>query len=143
VPTEPRSAKALLQSSAALRQLGRRLAEQRLLLDEVRLQLPADLAERCRAAVLGPAGLTLYTDSPAWASRLRYLTPKLAERLPQGRRDVRVRVLAIPAQKARETRPRKVRRLSEEDRRTLLEVADACSEPRLSAALRRLAQVKT
>mgnify|MGYP003574253172 CR=1 FL=1 len=142
MPREPRSVKLLLQSSAALRQLGNRIAEQQSLLDRIRQQLPSDLAKHCQAAVRDADQLALYTDSPAWASRLRYLGPALTSQLRADRRairKIRVRVLAIGSQGLPSTPVRKAKRLSEENRRMLLEVADGFPEPGLRAALRRLA----
>jgi len=139
---EPRSVKTLLQCSAGLRQLGHRLAEQQSLLERIRRQLPSDLAKHCLAAIGDADQLTLYTDSPAWASRLRYLGPELTSQLRVDRRTIRkirVRVLAISPRELPGPPARKARRLSEENRRMLLEVADGFPEPGLRAALRRLA----
>jgi hypothetical protein len=122
-----------------LRKLGKRVAEQQLLLDQVRLQLPPDLAAHCQAAVRNPGRLAVYADSPAWASRLRYLVPELAERfgIPTGH--IQVRVLAPPLRRHGDTPERKIKRLSERNRRMLIEVAEGCSDLELKAALRRLA----
>lgn len=139
---EPCSMKTLLQTSAVLQQIGKRLAEQQSLLDRVRQQLPADLASHCHAAVPDGDRLTVYTDSPAWASRLRYFGPELESLLRSGRRtlrEVRIRVLAVDSKVSRNSPARKTKRLSEENRRMLIQVAEGLSEPSLRAALRRLA----
>jgi hypothetical protein len=134
--------KTLLKSSAVLQQIGKRLEEHESLLERVRQQLPSDLASHCRAAVPDGDRLTLYVDSPAWASRLRYLVPELESRLRSGRRavrQVRVRVLAVATDALPNLPERKAKRLSEENRRMVLKVAEGLSEPSLRAALRRLA----
>jgi phytoene dehydrogenase-like protein len=134
--------KTLLQSAAVLQQIGKRLAEHQSLLDRVRQQLPSDLASHCLAVVPDGDRITLYTDSPAWASRLRYLAAELESQLRSGKqtvRQVRVRVLAVTFDALATPSPRKAKRLSAENRRMLLNVAEGLSEPSLRAALRRLA----
>lgn len=143
MPKDPRSMSVLLQSSAVLQRIGKRLAEHQSLLDRVRLKLPPELAGHCQAAVPDGNRITLYTDSPAWASRLRYLAAELESELGTGGRtvsQVRVRVLAMPpAETSLKLPEHKAKRLSEENRRLLLKVAEGLSEPTLRAALRRLA----
>lgn len=47
----------------------------------VRAALPAELADRCRGAVVEGDALTLFVDSPSWATRLRFLAPTLLSQL--------------------------------------------------------------
>lgn len=49
--------------------------------DLVRSALPAELASHCRGAVVAADEVTLYVDSPAWATRLRFLAPDLLRQL--------------------------------------------------------------
>jgi hypothetical protein len=43
--------------------------------------LPAELVPHCQVAAIQAGSLTLHTDSPAWAARLRYLGPDILHAL--------------------------------------------------------------
>jgi hypothetical protein len=75
--------------------------------DLVRSALPGDVAEHCLGAVVTADEVTLYVDSPAWATRLRYLAPSLLRQLTAaniGVRHCRIRVLP-PGDRAEPARP--------------------------------------
>jgi hypothetical protein len=93
------------------------------------------------AAVLQGDRLTLFADSPAWGSRLRFMAPRVAGSLrgeAPALRTVKVRVLPGSAPPPR--RPRAPARLSASSARILDEVAGDISDPGLRAALQRLAR---
>lgn len=125
-----------------LRSLLETLGEQQALLTKVRQLLPPNLGEHLRSAQLHRQKLVLHVDSPAWASRLRYLTPallkSLASQLP-GIDGVQVRIQ--PEQGRRRDKPAQHVRLSRHAARHLNETAAALQDPALSAALQRLARL--
>lgn len=73
----PKSVRHLLQDKPTLKRLEREICAQQNLLADVRQCLPADLAPHCSAAQLRDGTLVLHSDSPVWATRLRYLAPQL------------------------------------------------------------------
>lgn len=88
-----------ISSHTTLATLGKRLSTQRVLLEQVRALLPAPLSGQLQAAVLETRTLSLFVDSPVWASRLRYLAPELIRHLK--RQDLivdQVRTRIIPGQ---------------------------------------------
>jgi hypothetical protein len=112
------------------------------LTDELRRHLNPSVAAHCRIANLRSGVLVLQTDSPAWATRLRYHIPMLRETLlDQGLGQIRdVRVKVAPAEKApRSSSPRKAR-LSARTAEVLLHAAEASDDPALRDALARLAR---
>ena len=88
-----------ISSHNALSTLGKRLSSQQVLLAQVRALLPTPLSGQLQAAVLETRTLSLFVDSPVWASRLRYLAPELIRHLK--RQDLivdQVRTRIIPGQ---------------------------------------------
>jgi hypothetical protein len=73
----PKSVRQLLKDKPSLKSLEREIRARGALLDQIRRLLPADLALHCRAAQIREGLLVLHVDSPVWATRLRYLAPKL------------------------------------------------------------------
>ena len=67
----------LLKDWPLLRQIDREISAQSQLLKAIQRHLPADLASHCVAARLVDERLILHTDSPVWASRLRFLSGQL------------------------------------------------------------------
>jgi len=92
----PRSVRHLLQDKPGLQRLEREIRVQQRLLADVRQCLPADLSQHCLSARLREDTLVLHTDSPAWATRLRYLAPQLTSVLvPEypALREVKIRLI--------------------------------------------------
>jgi hypothetical protein len=86
-----------------LQRLERDIRSQKNLLADVRRCLPADLSPHCLHARLRVDTLVLHTDSPVWATRLRYLAPQLASVLAveyPALREVKIRLLVAPADHA-------------------------------------------
>ena len=64
-----------------LRQLDQEALQQRAVLSAVQQHLPLDLADHCRAARFDGQRLVIHTDSPVWASRLRFFSNQLSSLL--------------------------------------------------------------
>lgn len=141
----PECVRNLIQSAPGLYRLVKQVEEHHWLLSQVQNVLPGTLAAHCRAAIWSEDRLTLYADSSAWASRLRYTVPELREwlapRIP-AIREIRVRLfLDGPAYPSSEKlQSAASRRLSAENCRLLVEIANQMGETELGAALRRLAR---
>ncbi len=84
-------------TSKALSQLREKLDERSRLLLQVRAAMPPPMVAFVLSAGLKDHVLTIGTGSAAWASRLRYVTPQLLQRLnddyQMGIEKVRVRVV--------------------------------------------------
>ncbi|QKT03039.1 DUF721 domain-containing protein [Ectothiorhodospiraceae bacterium 2226] len=95
-------------------------------------------AAHCRVGCVRDGTLILYTDSPAWAARLRYCAPAVLARLHTGGEPTvaQVRVKVRPA--ATET-PTQRATLSERAAQILLDASNGLP-PALGDALRRLAR---
>ena len=123
------------------------------LLDHVRLLrhlsavlrevLTGPMTEHCRAANLDGTTLVISADSPAWATKLRYQLSSLLAQL-QAREDLppieRLRVRIQPADQARPAPVARRQILSPEAAEVIAHVADNTTDPKLQAALRRLAR---
>jgi hypothetical protein len=136
-----RSINNLLQTETTLTTLQARSREQSVLLQQVRRLLPSPLDRHCLAAVLQGDRLVLFTDSSAWASRLRYFSRDLVFGLQQQQLTVTktaIRILVANRQKKR--KQRHILRISQENARLLSQTADDISDPTLGAALRRLSR---
>lgn len=139
----PRSLNALLNADDGhirrLLQQSQWLAE---LTDKLRCHLAPSIAAHCRAANLRSGVLVLQTDSPAWATRLRYHIPALRETLrDHGLDQIRaVRVSVVPAEKVPALSPARRARLSASTSSLILQAAEATDDPALRDALTRLAR---
>lgn len=116
---------------------------QRQLLQTIRARLGPPLDAHCLYAALEEGKLTLVTDSPAWASRLRFQTLELTAELSstQGEIEacrVRVQPLAVARRALDVERPRA--RISPATVSLLRQAAEAQGDTELGRALCRLAQ---
>ena len=128
-----------LSTSPTARDLLDQVRNQQDLLARVRSMLQPPLDRHCHAAVLSSGRLLLYTDSPAWSSRLRFFSRQLDARLRQENLavdSIAIRVMIRPRPKLRESRAS--RRLSAANADLLRTLADEIGDPPLSNALRRL-----
>jgi len=131
----------IMRGSGPLEHLRRSARLQQALLERVRTSLPDALAGHCVAAVLQGDRLTLFADSPAWGSRLRFMAPRVAGALRGEGPTVRtVKVRVLPASAPPPPRSRPPARLSASSARILDQVAGDISDPGLRAALERLAR---
>ncbi len=101
--------------------------------------LPEPLRAHCVAEPIRAGTLTLVVDSPAWATRARYLGAELKSRL-EGLQIDAVRVLVRPPLPAAPiASPSRGPRITTGTARLLRQAADAADDPVLSRALRNLA----
>ena len=111
------------------------------LLTLVKQEIPAPLDEHLLAVLLNSRRLVLYTDSPVWCSRLRFLSRSLRDRLlRKGLKLDKVVVRVMIATPPRPARNRSARKLSADNAVLINQVADSISDPLLSSALQRLAR---
>ncbi len=133
----PRAIQHYLQSNNTLQRLAGETAKAKALHQQLIQQLPAELAEHVSAVRQRRQILVIYTDSPAWASRLRYLIPRIRSQLP-GYLEYRIRVQP-PSVDDRTAHQRKARGLNQATADLLAQTAENVSDPGLSRALKRLA----
>lgn len=136
--TIPDKVSSLLNSGEQLSHLGRMLNKQQALLQAVRSQLPSPLEQHCLYARISGKTLIIHTDSPAWNARLRFHGPQLIramQRQAPHLQQLKINIHIDPVHKA--GRHRRVR-LSANSSKQILAAADAISDPKLQAALRRL-----
>ncbi|MCP3670007.1 MAG: DUF721 domain-containing protein [Gammaproteobacteria bacterium] len=103
--------------------------------------LPSPLNDHCLSLVTKPRQLILYTDSPAWASKLRYFSRELITLLRNKQIDINkisVKIIMDNRRIVAKHRVREARLLSTENANLLSRVADHTPDPGLQAALRRL-----
>jgi hypothetical protein len=116
---------------------------QRQLLQTIRARLTPPLDAHCLYATLEEGKLTLVTDSPAWASRLRFQAPELTANLGSIQGEiaacqVRVQPLAVARRAPDVARPRA--RISPATASLLRQAGEAQGDTELGRALCRLAQ---
>lgn len=107
--------------------------------------LPSPLKEHCRVLSVRGAALVLAADSPVWAARLRFHSPRLVKQMDHIQtvklRTVQVRVRPVdkaPAAVKRQNKPY----LSAGNSLALEQTARGVTDPGLKAALLRLARRK-
>ncbi|MEJ2425934.1 MAG: DciA family protein [Candidatus Thiodiazotropha sp.] len=132
----------VLNKRSHLRKLGQRLAENAELLERVRSCLPPPLDQQVRAAVMHNGYLTLFTESPVWASRLRYIAPQLQRNLmgkgvPTTRVQVRITHESVAPKRVR---VRRLEAMSEQSSESLRLTAESLSDRDLKQALLRLSR---
>ena len=70
-----------LFSGAVLRAVVEQVEQHGMILRYVREALPIALAEHCKDCLTDGGRLVIFTDSPAWASQLRFYAPAIRTRL--------------------------------------------------------------
>jgi len=137
--SSPRPLTNILTHCTAIRRLQRRADEQARLLEKVRSLLPPPVDSHCVCADLTENGLVLVADAPVWATRLRFLVPRVAESLPglPAKTPVHVKVLPTEGLPKRPRDDRKLQ-LSARNAGLLRQLAQDILDPELSRALKRL-----
>ena len=134
-----RSVADILDAPSAIASLLRKNRQHAALLGAVRRRLPAFLAAHCLACINSGGLLVVFTDSPVWATQLRFALPGLLGELraefDSSLRQVQVRVRCHhdPAQASRPApvpNPSIIRQVHA--------AAVCCTSPELRAALLRL-----
>ena len=130
----------LIGHAEPLRRLTVALARQRALLAAVADVLPAELAAHCVSATLDGAELRLLVDSPAWATRLRYLGNDLRRTLHSRWRIASVTVQVEPLRQPPAGRPARKVVLSAAAADAIAGAASAVEDAALRRALLRLSR---
>ena len=143
MPPDARSVGTLLRADPSLQALLERAREVEETADKVRNALPPQLGTHVRTVRINQKMVVIYADSPAWASRIRYLAGQIIRAL----RDKGVLVDGVKAavlvpESPRRTRLKrhKPRRLSAENARLIQASAEAIRDPELKSAMLRLAR---
>lgn len=126
-----------------LRQLAEKARRHADLNDDLRRELPADLAPHVRLATVNDGCLVLQADSPAWAARLRFKTPEILENLRLKSSFAAIRSIRIRNDLDAATQPNIPTfhaRLGDQAVRALEAQAACTSDPQLRAAFERLAR---
>ena len=138
--SRPITLRRFLESNRQFGNLLHRLRESQLTIDRVRKFLPTDLAPHLSAALQDGEQLILFTESPVWATRLRFVVPALRVSLAPLQK---IKIRVVPAggspTRARVKTGLRVRTLSRQSADQVRNIAATVSDPHLSQALRRLA----
>ncbi len=135
-PTDLRS---IIKRDKHLQQLLQRAGDFHSLTGKLQGLLPSGLSAHLTAAIAHDQVLVLFTDSPAWATRLRFAAPGLRAALG-GFREVQVRVVpAAGAPPCAKDSSRQKAHLSAEAAEQIRIMAATISDPDLRQALNRLA----
>lgn len=141
MPRAPRAITDILNFSGTAAALVAQLREQSHLLALVKQELEASLNAHLVAALMFNKQLVLYADSSAWASRLRFGSRTLRDRLigkGLGVNKITVRI-ALPNGTRSVSRQVK-RHLSRENGLLIEKTAETIDDPGLRQALRRLSR---
>jgi hypothetical protein len=140
-----RPANNYLKSSQEFATIQAKLQQNQDLLQQIQTMLPSPLNEHCIGVVAKPDLLVLYADSSGWASRLRYFSRDLSEKLRKKRLNfnkIQIKIAIDNRHQARKPKQRRTKLLSAKDSDHLMKVANHTSDPGLRAALMRLSSHK-
>ena len=140
-PRSPRAVGALLSSHPFLKSLNaesKRLSE---LLEIVRSHLPEPLAGHCLAVSGSKNSLILYTESSAWASRLRFISRQLQTNLHSAGLSVEKISIRVSIKRTQRTpKHEKIRQLTPKNAELLQQLANDMPDDQLKASLQRLSR---
>jgi hypothetical protein len=113
--------------------------------ENLKAKLPPPLRDHFILANINKTTLTIHTDSPAWAAKLRFLTPDIlnyAQNLcsPNTPKTIRIKVVPPAIQPKKRKR---VINLSSENAQLILDTANSITDPGLREALLRLSHHKS
>jgi hypothetical protein len=135
-----------ISSGKSLNSLREKLKSQEDLLERIRTLLTPPLHDHCVWSVLNKGELILFTDSPAWASRLRYLSSNLQQQLRREGLSIRrvlVKVSLSNKEYLQKSGARNLRRanpISQSNAQLLRSIAQTVDDPSLKASLERLSK---
>ncbi len=112
--------------------------------EKLKTKLPPPLCDHFILANIDRTTLTVHTDSPAWAAKLRFLTPDIlshAQKLcsPISPKTIRIKVV-LPNNDSKKTKRKAY--LSTKNAKLILDTANSITDPVLRDALTRLSQQK-
>lgn len=141
MPKKPQTVRDILDGSATAADLLSQVRKQSDLLASVSRELGPPLSEHLVAALMHDKQLLLYTSSSVWASRLRFSSRTLRERLArQGVIISKVTVRITLPRIARRPGRSPERQLSRENSLLIETIAENIDDAGLRAALRRLSR---
>ncbi|NOX08966.1 MAG: DUF721 domain-containing protein [Gammaproteobacteria bacterium] len=126
-----------------LKQLQRQIKQSDNLTDLLHEIIPFAMHQHCQAGILHDKLLVIITNSAAWATRLRYLTPQIIQhmkkryRAPINKIQVKIRPQAKEPQKP----TRQATTLSKENAELLKKTANSIQDPELAEALLKLSRL--
>lgn len=134
----PQPVPALMQRARGLASLTAAVRRNEATAAKVAHHLPADLAPHCRAVVDHGRQLVIYVDSPAWATRFRFMAPALSRALGPRGSEPRITIRILPESRTEQVpMPAAVR--STRGASTVQAVAESMQDTPLARALARLA----
>ncbi|MCB1828586.1 MAG: DUF721 domain-containing protein [Chromatiaceae bacterium] len=137
----PRSLTHIIEHSGGAAALVAKVRAQQALLALVKQELDAPQPEHLSAALLRNRQLVLYTDSSAWASRLRFGSRILRDRLGgKGLKIEKITVRIALPHGIRHMNKRMERHISRENGILIEKTAAAIEDPALRQALQRLSR---
>lgn len=134
----PKSVRHLLKDKPTLKRLELEISAQKALLGQVRHLLPNELAGHCVAAQMRDQHLILHTDSPVWATRLRYFAPQLISLLKSGDPSLRGIKVRLVLTRSPQRRRLPAARHSDFAAAIIHDSAEDTKQPQLREALKRL-----
>ena len=136
--SRPQSIRGLLKHKPTLKLLELELSAQRAVLVNIRRLLPHDLAEHCINAQRRDQVLVVHTDTPVWATRLRYASIQLLSQLRQTYPELRaIKIRLLPPRLRPRRRPSTARH-SDAAAAIIHDSAQDTKQPQLRDALERL-----
>lgn len=131
----------LLQNNRSARDLLERRERETALLGYVRSRLPEPMRAHCLDVGVEGTRLTLYFDSPAWTTRVRFLVEDIVRALNEQQiTEIRIQIRLTCDETNRPRQPQAPRPgLSSGTVKHLLEAADTIQDPDLRRALKNLA----
>lgn len=136
----------LLRRNSGLQRLQNHAAKLQKLESLLNHRLPEQIRSHCRVAALSDGVLTLYTDSPAWAAKLRYLTRDMLDIVHECQLTDPINTITVKARPPETAGQHHISvqhdaaapRLSAQSARFLRDTAATLEDPELRAALFRL-----
>lgn len=132
----PEAISRYLQHSDQLSSLQKTCREEAKLLQEIQQQFAHEIAGHFTALHLDGQVLTLYVDTHAWASKLRYLSEMIAAKAAV--KEVRIRVSPPPSMRKQQRDESRHPRHSDKASELLSKAASHTSDEDLKAVLQRL-----
>ena len=132
----------LASSEGSLAQLQNRAAQLQYYHEQIKSILPPPLEDHFKLANVDKNYLTLHTDSPAWAARLRFKTPDILKRIQalcdtNPPKSIRIKVIP-PASTSKKPGPKP--KLSDANANLIHKTAETIKDPKLRDALYRLSK---
>ena len=144
MPTSPRHIHSLFNSgNAPTNPLQSRLETHRTLLRRIHWTLPSFMLDHCIDCALKGERLILYTDAPAWASRLRFHLPTLMNAVQKtscGEQVTGIDIRIITPLTHAPTRSAQLVRPSPSCIASIEQFSNSMSDPELGRAVMRLAR---